>query len=129
MLGVPWRRRQPELVHEVRLASGTRWPHLNEERWMRRQPTAAELRLLEQLDESEVVELLRDLIQCRSDNPPGQELACAEAIQRYLSANGISGRLVEALPGRPNAIAYVEFGSGPTLALNGHMDTVPPGSG
>ncbi len=96
---------------------------------MRRQPTAAELRLLEQLDESEVVELLRDLIQCRSDNPPGQELACAEAIQRYLSANGISGRLVEALPGRPNAIAYVEFGSGPTLALNGHMDTVPPGSG
>ena len=80
-------------------------------------------------DESrEVVDLLRDLLRTSSVNPPGNEAGVVGILAARASAWGLTPRIVEVLPGRPNL--FVELaGSGerPALMLNGHSDTVPPG--
>jgi succinyl-diaminopimelate desuccinylase len=70
--------------------------------------------------------LLRELIRCKSVNPPGDEALVADALERFLRAYGVETWRGEVLPGRPNL--YARAGSkGPVLLLNGHMDTVPAG--
>lgn len=51
------------------------------------------------------------------------EEAMAEACRGWLQGWGMEARVVEVAPGRFNVVATLS-GSGPTLLLNGHLDTV-----
>ena len=74
--------------------------------------------------------LLGDLVRIDSVNPalvPGAagERAVAEAIAaRLRETPGIDVEVQEAGAGRPNVVAVLRGGPGPTLLLNGHIDTV-----
>jgi acetylornithine deacetylase len=77
-----------------------------------------------------VARLLADLVAIDSVNPdlvPGGagEGAIARFIADWLGAAGLEVCLDEVRPGRPNVIAIARgAGGGPTLMLNGHVDTV-----
>lgn len=82
------------------------------------------------LSRAELTATLSDLVRIPSINPglvagsPG-EGALAEAIAARLRRTpGIDVELQMVEPGRPNVIAVVRGGSGRTLMLNGHTDTV-----
>lgn len=74
--------------------------------------------------------LLADLVAIDSVNPDlvangAGEGAIASFIAGWLSTAGLEVRLDEVRPGRPNVIAWARgSGGGPTLMLNGHIDTV-----
>jgi len=87
-----------------------------------------EQRLLEAIDEDEMLRLLRELIAQPSENPPGNEGACARFLGSFLEQRGVACSLVEVVAGRPNLYASVGS-SGPILVLCGHLDTVPAGDG
>lgn len=84
------------------------------------------------------VAMLSRLVQCPSDNPPGDcaahaELA-AELLERLgfaVERHGVDAAAVRAAGMRSvtNLIVREQFGPGPTIALNAHGDVVPPGSG
>jgi acetylornithine deacetylase/succinyl-diaminopimelate desuccinylase-like protein len=73
-------------------------------------------------DQDEAVALLRRLVAVRSY--PGEELAVQEVVATWLASNGLSPQLQPTANQQPNVIARVENGPGPTLLLNGHVDTV-----
>ena len=84
------------------------------------------------------VETLATLVQCPSDNPPGDCAPHAELSARLLEAMDLA---VERHPvpadvarqhgmrSVTNLIVRERFGDGPVVALNAHGDVVPPGSG
>ena len=75
------------------------------------------------------IALTRELVRLDSRNPtlvpggPG-ELACARFLASTLSAAGFRVEMHEAAPGRPNVVARIGRGDGPTIMLNGHLDVV-----
>jgi acetylornithine deacetylase/succinyl-diaminopimelate desuccinylase-like protein len=73
-------------------------------------------------DTDEVAELLARLVAIRSY--PGEEGAAQQAVAEWLRGQGIEPELQELPDGRHNVIATVANGDGPTLVLNGHVDTV-----
>lgn len=84
---------------------------------------------VEALDHELIVRLTRDMVAIPTQNPPGKEKPCAEFIRDTLQGWEIETELVEAPdPGRPQVVAWLRGdGAGPTLVLNGHMDTVGEG--
>jgi succinyl-diaminopimelate desuccinylase len=86
----------------------------------------------------EQVLMLTQLVQCPSDNPPGNCAPHAELTARLLAGMDFE---VEVHPVPPdfaaaqgmhsvsNVIVRHRFGDGPTVALNAHGDVVPPGGG
>jgi acetylornithine deacetylase len=84
----------------------------------------------EPLSRPAVLEILRELIRTPSVNPslsPEEahgEGAIAKVAENWLIANGVKSWLEEAAPGRPNAVAEVGQGRGPTLVVCAHLDTV-----
>jgi len=82
------------------------------------------------VDRSETVELLKSLVRINSVNStlvegaPG-EAEIAEHIAGFMQSMGLQTRLEEVEPGRQNVVGVLKgAGGGPTLMLNGHMDTV-----
>ena len=75
----------------------------------------------------QALDLARELVRVDSCNPPGGEAACAELLGRCLEAAGFRIELHPLAAGRPNLVARLPAGDGPTLCLSGHMDTVPLG--
>lgn len=74
-------------------------------------------------DTGEALALLRDLVRARSY--PGEELAAQEVVAAWLRREGLDPELQPTPePNRPNVIAIIRNGPGPTLLLNGHTDTV-----
>jgi acetylornithine deacetylase/succinyl-diaminopimelate desuccinylase-like protein len=73
-------------------------------------------------DEDEAAALTAHLVSIRSY--PGEEGAVQGAVATWLAENGLSPELQATGGDRPNVIARVENGPGPTLLLNGHTDTV-----
>jgi acetylornithine deacetylase len=75
------------------------------------------------------VELACELVAAATPNPPGDERAAADVVVAHLRRLGIDDvRVVGPSPERPNVLARVPgSGGGPTLILNGHLDTKPPG--
>jgi acetylornithine deacetylase/succinyl-diaminopimelate desuccinylase-like protein len=72
--------------------------------------------------EDEVVQLVKDLIDIPSRT--GEERECARFLKAYLEREGIEAHLQEVEEGRANVIGVVRGeGDGPTLMLNGHLDT------
>jgi len=68
------------------------------------------------------IELLRSLV--RAPSPSGRERPAVEAFAAAMHDLGFDGvRIDEA----GNAVGTIVRGAGPTLVLNGHLDTVPTG--
>jgi succinyl-diaminopimelate desuccinylase len=75
---------------------------------------------------TEVEEILNDLIEAPSPNPPGDCEAVAAVCLRWLDDLGIPRRVVRAPDGTPSVI--VSIGTGPRrLLVHSHYDTQPPG--
>ena len=73
-------------------------------------------------------QLTSELVRIRSCDPPGGELAVAEAVARVMREAGISTELDEFLPGRANVIGRIAGrGEKPALVMSAHLDTVPVG--
>ncbi|MEW5826081.1 MAG: M20/M25/M40 family metallo-hydrolase [Candidatus Bipolaricaulota bacterium] len=78
--------------------------------------------------EEDVVALARDLIAIESHAlARGREAAVAEYLAGWFRARGVETELLPAVGDRANLVARASFGAGPTLLLNGHLDTVPAG--
>jgi acetylornithine deacetylase len=92
--------------------------------------TDISVRKLGSVDRSATIKLLEDLIRINSVNPslvPGApgEAEIAGHIAGFMEGCGLETRLEEVAPGRPNVVGVLRgSGEGPTLMLNGHMDTV-----
>lgn len=70
----------------------------------------------------QAVFLVRALVDISS--PTGRERTCALYLRDYMTQAGIDATLQELEPERANVIAAVRgSGNGPTLMLNGHLDT------
>jgi len=66
--------------------------------------------------------LTAELVSIRSY--PGQEGPVQRHVAQWLEANGLEPEFQPTEGDRPNVIARLDNGSGPTLLLNGHVDTV-----
>jgi succinyl-diaminopimelate desuccinylase len=77
---------------------------------------------------NDVISLLSELVKIPSIC--GEEARIAGFIAEWLQANGLCADLSEAQPNRPNVISRLKGKEeGPRILLNGHMDTVPIGTG
>ena len=74
-------------------------------------------------------DLLGRLVSFASENPPGREAEVALFLGEHMRALGFEVKTPEVAPGRPNVVAVLANGSGPTLAFNSHLDVVPAGTG
>lgn len=73
----------------------------------------------------ETTELLQELIQVDTTNPPGNETAAAEVLQSYLEESGAQVELYARVPERANLVARIPGrGDGPTLLFLSHTDVV-----
>jgi acetylornithine deacetylase/succinyl-diaminopimelate desuccinylase family protein len=90
--------------------------------------TSAETAAVNAVDDDAVVRLLRDLVSARSVIPPDTEEKAATVVADFLERAGIRATLDYIAPGRPNVLAELGGGDGPTLLWNAHLDTVPPGN-
>src|SRR3954452_20769466 len=71
------------------------------------------------------VALLQELIRYDPVNPPGNERAAQEHLAGMLEGAGLEVELLGRTPERPNLVARLRgSGSGPTLCLLSHIDTV-----
>lgn len=78
-------------------------------------------------DAEEAAELTARLVSFRSY--PGDEGEVQRAIAAWLETAGLQPVFQPTKGDRPNVIAAVENGAGPTLLLNGHVDTVLAAAG
>ena len=86
---------------------------------------------LARVDQSELIELTRDLVRIpsvvRPDRSAG-EGEVARYVERWLRREGLAVEVHEVAPGRPNVIAWLgDKGSGRSLLLEGHTDVVTEG--
>jgi acetylornithine deacetylase/succinyl-diaminopimelate desuccinylase-like protein len=72
-----------------------------------------------------VAELTQELIRFDTTNPPGDEAACVQHLERLLSDAGLDTVLTGVKPERPNLVARLAGrGQAPPLLLQGHVDVV-----
>ena len=72
----------------------------------------------------EVTALLQALLRANTVNPPGNEIRAAEVLREYFTRNGIDTELYARDPDRPNVVARLRGGDGPSLMFLSHTDTV-----
>ncbi|WP_076999289.1 M20/M25/M40 family metallo-hydrolase [Variovorax sp. KK3] len=103
-------------------------------------PTRAREALRHTIDThfEEQVRTLARLVQCPSDNPPGDCAPHAELTAGLLEAMGFAVErhpvpaefaAAHGMRSVTNLIVRERFGNGPVVALNAHGDVVPPGDG
>lgn len=89
-----------------------------------------------EIDRAALVDDIRELVSTPSVNPslgPGDEETEGEAlaaalVSATLEAAGFDVEVIEPEPGRASVVGTLRGrGEGPTLMLNGHLDTVPAG--
>ena len=86
----------------------------------------AALRRAPTLSEPFLIDVLSTLVKTRSVNPGTSEQAMADMVEGWLAEKSIPSTQVEFAPGRPSVGAVIQGANeGPTVVLNGHMDTVP----
>jgi acetylornithine deacetylase len=84
--------------------------------------------VLGQLDLDRAVDLVRQV--CRIPSVLGDEGALAEFLASLMRDSGFEAvQLQPVLPGRPNALGELSFGSGPRVVMTGHIDTKPESRG
>ena len=80
------------------------------------------------VDPDEVLRFARALIAARSENPGGTEDEAAAVAGDLLSGMDANPTVVRGDAGRPSVVARLGGHDRPSLAWNGHLDTVPAGS-
>jgi len=84
--------------------------------------------VLPHVDVERAVRLTQEV--CRIPSILGEEGTLASFIAQELEDSGFERvELQEAIPGRPNAVGELDFGTGPRVVLTGHMDTKPVSQG
>ncbi|HEY7033212.1 MAG TPA: M20/M25/M40 family metallo-hydrolase [Thermomicrobiales bacterium] len=78
--------------------------------------------LAQSSDPEEAAALTAELVSHHSY--PGEESAVQAAIAGWFAGQGLNAQTLPAAPDRPNVVVRIENGPGPTLLLNGHVDTV-----
>ena len=76
---------------------------------------------------SPVLELAAQLVAIDSQNPGVGEARIAAFVAAHARERGLAAEVVETAPGRCNVLVTADAGSGPHLALSGHLDTKPIG--
>ncbi|MDR2094064.1 MAG: M20/M25/M40 family metallo-hydrolase, partial [Treponema sp.] len=77
-----------------------------------------------------VIEITNKLISFNTSNPPGNEHDCARWAADYLDSHGFDVLLVSHTEQRSSVVASKKGqAGGGKVVFNGHLDTVPPGSG
>jgi acetylornithine deacetylase/succinyl-diaminopimelate desuccinylase family protein len=87
-------------------------------------------KFLQQVDalSGELIELTQELVQRKSENPPGDEREVAEFVASEFQELGLHVECIESQPKRVNAIGILQGTSNErSLLFNGHYDTVPIG--
>jgi succinyl-diaminopimelate desuccinylase len=84
-------------------------------------------RILDQIKEDEVVAFLRELVRIPSVNPPGDVRAAMKVCADKLTAEGFEVSFITEDETKPNMVAELKRGDGPTLLFNAHLDVVPTG--
>ncbi len=80
--------------------------------------------LLSEIEE-EVTNLLSDLIQIDTTNPPGNETEAAKYLAKILDEEGFNCELFESAPGRGSVVTRIKgTGEKPNLLLLSHLDVV-----
>lgn len=83
-------------------------------------------KVLAAIDTAELIEFARGMVAIPSQCGIEPEEPCARYVVEKLAALGMQTELQMVQPGRPNALGYVKgTGDGPSLMLNGHLDTTP----
>lgn len=77
--------------------------------------------LSENSDVEEAAALLAELVAIRS--LPGSEGPVQTRVASWLHEHGLVPEVVDVEPGRPNVTVRIENGDGPSLMVNGHVDT------
>lgn len=76
------------------------------------------------VNRSEIVELASRLIGIPS--PSGEERGVMDDVVRWSDANGLDYQVIACDASRPNVVITIgDPSKGPTIAMNGHLDTVP----
>jgi succinyl-diaminopimelate desuccinylase len=81
------------------------------------------------IDEKALIHFTREVVRCRSWNPPGDEAAVAALVADRLRSFGIDTQVVPVTPTRHNVYGRLPgrgTGRGHLLLVS-HLDTVPPG--
>ena len=88
-----------------------------------------ESRVLDLITEQSIVDLASALIAAAGENPGGTENDTVSVLRAACAAHGLSTRVTEVAPGRPNLVATLTGGTAPGLMFLGHSDVVPAGEG
>lgn len=90
-----------------------------------------ECRVLERIDENEVIELTKKLVTFPTENPPGDYSEISQFIAQRYSELGLDVKVISGEPGKPNVCGRWrgDGSSDEILMLSGHMDVVPAGEG
>src|SRR5436189_4652582 len=80
------------------------------------------------VDPDEVLAFARALIAAPSENPGGTEDDAARVAGDILSTLDLAPEVVRGGSDRPSVVARLGRADRPSLAWNGHLDTVPAGS-
>lgn len=76
-----------------------------------------------EIDRERLVDIITDLVSIPSVT--GDELQIMEFVAGLFEGADIEHTITAKDPKRPNVIATIGSGNGPTIAMNGHLDTVP----
>ncbi|HKG27084.1 MAG TPA: M20 family metallopeptidase [Thermomicrobiales bacterium] len=77
----------------------------------------------EQIDRDRIVAIASDLVAIPS--PSGQERDVMAFVADWCGKRGLEFQVVAKDPNRPNVVVSIGNDDGPTIAMNGHLDTVP----
>jgi succinyl-diaminopimelate desuccinylase len=80
-----------------------------------------------QLDKDRLLERLATMVKIPSENPPGEEAEVAAWAAAMCDELGFEVKTYEAEPNRPNVVARLTRGDGPTVCFCSHYDVVPAG--
>ncbi|HZS48476.1 MAG TPA: ArgE/DapE family deacylase [Blastocatellia bacterium] len=78
------------------------------------------------VDQSEVVQIVSDLVRVNTVNPPGNEYLVKDIVSEKMRALGMEISYYEKEPGRTNVVGKIGGGKR-SIGFVSHMDVVPPG--
>ena len=78
---------------------------------------------VERVERDAIVAMAQELVAIPS--PSGDEKGVMEFVAGWCAARGLEHQVLALDPNRPNVVITIGDGDGPTIAMNGHLDTVP----
>jgi succinyl-diaminopimelate desuccinylase len=82
------------------------------------------------INKKRLIRLTQELIRINSENPPGDEVAVAACVARFLKKSGLPPKIYHFFQRRPNVLAVLKGRTNrQPLLITPHLDTVPAGRG